>query len=143
VSGTFELVDHTGDVGLRVRAESLEGLFETAATGMLSVMLENPESVRPIQRREMVVRGADVEELFVNWLSELNFLFSTEGKLFSKFRVHSIEMNRTALLKAQIAGEGYDPARHELRLEIKAVTFHKLFVGRRDDHWEAQVIFDI
>ena len=143
MAGSFELIDHTGDVGLQVRADTLEELFETAGRALLSLMLEDPDTVRPIRRREVVVRAADLEELLVSWLSELNYLFSTEGVLFARFKVHGVETNGKAILKAQVAGEPYDPERHELRLEIKAVTFHKLFVGKTDDHWEARVIFDI
>ncbi len=143
MAAKHELLDHTGDVGLRIWADTLPELFAEAAHGMFELMLENLSAVRPIHRREVLVRGSDLEELFVNWLSELNFLFSTEGELLSRFRIHEVTEQR---VKAQVAGERLDPLRHEIRLEIKAVTFHNLYVGpARDepDGWEAQVIFDI
>jgi SHS2 domain-containing protein len=36
-----------------------------------------------------------------------------------------------------------DPARHEIKTGIKAVTYHQLYVRKRAGIWEAQVILDI
>jgi SHS2 domain-containing protein len=44
---------------------------------------------------------------------------------------------------ATVFGEEFDPVRHERRLLIKAATYHRILLQERDDHWEAEVIFDI
>ncbi|MCL6554479.1 MAG: archease, partial [Firmicutes bacterium] len=38
--GTYEVIDHTADVGIVVRAASLPELFETAAEGMFSFIVD-------------------------------------------------------------------------------------------------------
>jgi SHS2 domain-containing protein len=37
----------------------------------------------------------------------------------------------------------FDPARHTIFTEIKAVTFHDLQLKRDDRGWKAQIIFDL
>ena len=42
-----------------------------------------------------------------------------------------------------IRGERYDENRHELRLEVKAATYHGLHLEERGDDLVARVIFDL
>ena len=44
---------------------------------------------------------------------------------------------------ARAFGEKIDRERHELHFGIKAVTRHMLEVGRKGDHYEATILFDI
>jgi SHS2 domain-containing protein len=37
----------------------------------------------------------------------------------------------------------YDPQRHPIDTEIKAVTYHQLRIEQREARWEARVIFDL
>jgi SHS2 domain-containing protein len=43
----------------------------------------------------------------------------------------------------EAAWEPYEAARHPLRTELKAVTWHQLRVTRENDAWTARVIFDV
>ena len=44
---------------------------------------------------------------------------------------------------ANLSGETYDATRHEIKIEVKAVTYHQLQIARETDHWTARVILDI
>jgi len=46
-------------------------------------------------------------------------------------------------LRARVAGEPIDPARHPIVREIKAVTYHGLAVDRVAGGFSAQVVFDV
>ncbi len=135
----FEFFEHTGDVGLRVFARSEEELFALAARGMTAI-LTNPEDIRPEQKVPFSVEADRLDDLLVAWLNRLNFAFDTEGWLFSDFEV---SIDRKFRLYAIAGGELFDPARHEILREIKAATYHKLTVEKRNDGWFAQVIFDL
>ncbi len=138
----YETLEHTGDVGIRVWADTKEGLFENAGRAMFCILLGDLSRVRPRFRRAITVRGNTLDELMVNWLSELNFNFCTENEIYSEFKVSELQ---DQCLRAEVRGERYNPDLHEARLEIKAVTFHQIYVGPRQDGpgWEARVIFDI
>jgi len=42
-----------------------------------------------------------------------------------------------------VTGEDFVPEKHGRGLLIKAATYHGLKIERKEDHWEAVVIFDI
>jgi SHS2 domain-containing protein len=59
--------------------------------------------------------------------------------LFSSFNVKVTDAGLTATAR----GEPYDPARHVLAHEVKAITYHELKVEQTADGWLAEVIVDI
>lgn len=135
----IEYLDHTADIGIVVSAQSLEEIFALAAKGMMGAIIPTGRIEEKVTRPVTVTAG-DLEELLVNWLSELNFLLQTEQFLTASVKEISIRQNELA---ATIAGETIDPEKHDVELEIKAVTFHKLFVKQSKTGWQARVIFDI
>jgi len=89
------------------------------------------------------VYGASLEaldELMVSWLDEFLYLYETEKLVFKRFQIKSIQQNQ---LRANAWGETMDPARHEIKSGIKAVTYHQLYVKEIEGRWEAQIILDI
>jgi SHS2 domain-containing protein len=135
----YELFDHTADVGLRIRADGLDGLFADAARALFSAIVVNPDAVRPVHERTFRVDGDDRENLLHDWLAELLYVFHVEHRLFSEFDVHLADDGLLAVAR----GEPFDETRHELDAEIKAITYHGLKVERDGDGWLAEVIVDI
>jgi SHS2 domain-containing protein len=135
----YEIFEHTADLGLRVRARDLPGLFAEAGRGLASIAVANLDEVRPVQERTLSLEGNDREYLLFDWLTELLYIFDTEHLLLVDFEVQ-IEENR---LKATCRGEPLDPARHLLDHEVKAITYHGLKVEQIDGCWQAEVIVDI
>ena len=132
----YEEIEHTADVGIRAYGNTLEELFAAAAEGMFS-LIADLSKVRPVGEGEVRVRGTDPPQLLVNWLQELLFLHETQRLLFVDFDVRIDGM----VLAGKARGEAIDKARHELKLAIKAVTYHGLTVDPKAG--TAQVIFDI
>lgn len=137
----FEVFEHTADVGLRVRADSAEQLFIEAARGLFSLVVENPEAIRPLRSISIELQAEDLEGLFVDWLRELIFRFETEHLLLSEFRIELSNDRRR--LRADCRGETADWTRHLPDNELKAVTYHGLRVEQTPCGWEAEVIIDI
>ena len=135
----FELIDISGDAGIRAFGHSLEDLFLNAAAGMYS-LITDPGSVIPRKSIEIKAEGASLEGLLVSWLNELIFHFDTYGFIGRDIHIH--KLNNT-LIMSSIEGEDFVPERHGRGLLIKAATYHKLKIERKEDHWEADVIFDI
>jgi SHS2 domain-containing protein len=135
----FEVFDHTADLGLRIQAADLSGLFAEGGRALSSVIVSNPDAVQPRDSLMLHVAGSDLEYLFVDWLDELLFLFESKRFLASEFET---ELDDTGL-SATVRGEPCDPARHVLAHEVKAVTYHGLTVEQSSDGWRAEVILDI
>ena len=138
----FELFDHTADLGLRVRASTLEDLLADAARGLLAMHVANPEAVRPVQTRVIELAADDPSYLLFDWLSELLYLFESDKFLVGEC---DIAISRSPwTLRATCRGEPMDPARHVMDHEVKAITYHGLRVLQSaDGSWQAEVIVDI
>ena len=134
-----ETFDHTADVGLRIKAASLDQLFAEAAEALLSLLIENLDGVQLQQTFEIKLEDEDLEYLLFDWLKELLYCFDAEHWVFSKFSVNVEE----GKLTATVAGEPLDWARHVPNHEVKAITYHGLRVERQADGWLAEVIVDI
>lgn len=138
-SGSYHLFDHTADIGIDVVAPTAEAVFETAARALFEQIAQLGD-VAPRVERRIAVTGADRAELLVRWLAELLYLHDTEGLLFSEFKVTRLSPGELA---GRASGEPYDPERHQLNTEIKAVTYHQVAVERGDGGWRARVVFDV
>lgn len=136
----YTIVDHTADLGLRIRGETLERLFENAAHAILNVMVK----AQVLQATETVpvsLNGRDLEDLLVRWLGEVLYWFQGEKKVTVHAQILSLSPRH---LEANLDTIPYAPDKHEILCEIKAVTYHQVEISRKDDDlWEANVIFDI
>jgi len=135
----FELLEHTADIGFRVRARSQAELFEAAAAVLISLALE-VEPVEPRHRYALEASGHDAESLLINWLSEVLYLWDARRLALRHFRVRELTSERVA---GEARGEPFDPARHRAKLVVKGVTYHQLRTGEDEQGWYAQVFLDI
>jgi SHS2 domain-containing protein len=131
---SYELIDHTGDIGIVARAPTLEALFAECARAMFEILAEAADP-RPAAEESFDVRGEDPAGELRDFLAELLYRFSAERKMYVTFVPGSGKV---------VAGEQpFDPARHALRTELKAVTWHQLDVTHGKTEWTARVIFDV
>jgi SHS2 domain-containing protein len=137
-SARFELVEHTADVGIRGWAPTLPELFRVMARGLFAVIVD-PASVEPRNERRFHLEAGSPEDLLHEWLEELNSLHQIRNELYGRFEPH-LAGNR---LEALVAGEPIDFLRHDLRVEVKAVTWHELRIERTIEGYEAFVLLDI
>jgi SHS2 domain-containing protein len=134
-----ETFDHTADLGLRIRAPDPGTLFAESASALFAVIVENPESIRPLQVVEVTLPPDDREYLLFDWLRALLYRFDAEHLVFGRFEVQVGEDG----LHGKAWGEPLDRRRHELGHEVKAITYHALKVEKTKDGWLAEVIVDI
>jgi SHS2 domain-containing protein len=135
----YEHFEHTADLGLRVRAPDLDTLFAEAALALTAAIVEDVTTIEPREEVELIVTGNDTAYRMVDWLTSVLIEFETEHWLFREFRVK----NRPTGLTATCRGEPFDPVRHPLSHEVKAITYHGLVVEPADGGWLAEVIVDI
>ena len=134
-----ELFDHTADLGFRIRAPDLNTLFAEAGACWLSSMVDDPAAVRAVESQTISIEGADREFLLFDWLRELLNRSDEARMLWCRFEV----VVSPDGLTATISGEPFDPARHLLSREVKAITYHGLKIEDVDGGFLAEVIVDI
>ncbi len=135
-----ETFEHTADVGLAARADSLPELLEALADTLADFICTRA-GVRERQAHPLAVAAEDVEALTVDFLHDVLLAIQTDRFAVARTQVTAADEHSAT---ATLHGEPYDPARHEYGSEVKAITYHQLHVARNDaGQWEARVIIDV
>ncbi|MDP2600014.1 MAG: archease [Deltaproteobacteria bacterium] len=132
----YQPISHTADIGFKVWGNTLEELFSNAARAMTDCMVQIDDGI-PTQTIFVQLKADSLEELLVQWLSEVLYHFETDGLLGLGFTVAQCQMKD---FKATIHGIPWDPEKQPLKTQIKAVTFHEMKVEKKKDRYEVQVI---
>ena len=135
----FEIIDISGDVGIKAFGRSLKEVFKNSAIGMYS-LITDLKGVKGQKTINILSEGNSLEGLLVSWLNELIFQFDAYNFIGKDIVI--LEMSDRKL-KANVKGEEFDTERHERKLLIKAATYYRLKVEKVRDIWEADIIFDI
>ncbi len=138
---TYRFFDHTADIAFEAYGDSLNQLFEHAALAVFETMV-NLKTVSATKDYRIALSAPDEEQLLFDFLSELVFLKDAEYVVFNQFRV-AITRKEEMSLTAVARGESIDPRKHELRVDVKAVTLHKFTLQKKGDAYKAFVILDI
>jgi SHS2 domain-containing protein len=135
----YEIIEHTADIGIKAYGKTLSEAFENIAKGMFDIITDKSE-IESVGQYEIKLDAPELEQLLVDWLSELLFLNASQNLVFGFFKVEIDEKKKN--LKAQVFGEKYNISKHKIGTEIKAVTYHMLEVKNKKPY-HVQVLFDI
>ncbi len=136
----YELLPHTADIAIRVKAKGLEGLFRNAALAMFDIIAGKPDTKKPSIAARYRIRqeAVNLDELFINWLNELLSLSAVKQKIFCGFDFSALDERRI-----EAAAAGCDTKDYTIHTEIKAATYHGLEIKKSRAGWSAKVIFDV
>jgi SHS2 domain-containing protein len=151
--------DHPSDIGLAARADSLGELMEALAEGLAGEICDR-DQVAAAQSRTLEVSvetdqaaaakaTPDYESLAVDFLTAVMNLIQVRHFMVREASVQMPSVASAAggpaagALVAQLTGEPYEPERHEIKVEIKAVTYHQLTIKQEGGQWVGRVIVDI
>jgi SHS2 domain-containing protein len=135
----YELIDHTADVGVKAFGKTLSESFENAAKAMFDIITDNSE-IESVGQYNIELDSTDLEQLLVDFLSELLYLNSAKNFVFGFFKIDLDE--KANKLKAVVCGEKFNLSKHKIGAEIKAVTYHMIEVKKKKPI-HVQVLFDI
>lgn len=138
---SYEILDHTADVRVRAFGDDTAGLLRSAVLAMASLIADT-DNVESTVAVTVEATGETPEELLVHLLAEALYVHHTRKMLF---RDAVVEVPGEDVLRAActLSGEAYDPGRHELGYDIKAVTYHDLKIQRAGDRLTAEIVFDV
>lgn len=135
----YELIEHTADIGIRVRGKDLKSLFKNAGLAIFQISAEKQITKGVKQKEISIVQKADnLKELFVNWLNELISLSSAKGLIFEDLKINKLSED-----SMEASAIGSDIKNYRINSEVKAATYHELSIEKIDSGWEAEVILDV
>ncbi len=133
----------TADIAFSAWGKDLEETFIAASDATMNVMVENLDSIQPIERREVELRDEALDLLLFDLLQELIYYKDAEKLML---RIHQIRIKKEDgqhVLKAIALGEKLDTNRHATRADVKAVTLHRFQLVKTDQGWKTEIILDI
>ena len=140
----FEFKDHTADVQVRSWGSSLEEAFSQTAYSLMATITPNLKKITPKVERELTVEAEDKEALLFDFLSEFLYIFDVDELIFNQIHVHSIEkFNDNYKLRATLIGEKFDLDKHEIGIEVKAITYSFLNIEEKHESTIIDIVFDI
>ncbi len=137
----FEFIEHTADLGLRVKGKTSEDLFQNYAAVLFHTLTDYQP--KKIINRKITLQAQSLAELLVDWLNELLSIFFADGFLPKEYSLTISDDRGGKVLQAEIEGEEFDFENNQLKREIKAATYHDLKVEENDEGYVAEVIFDV
>jgi SHS2 domain-containing protein len=139
--------DHTGEVQLHIRADTLPEIYREAARAVAQLLL-NAVPAPPADAPAVVVEleARDPAALLVDWVNELIFRTEVERTVFTE--VDPVVTEAPPGLEAKTAGwhlkatlRGLpDPP---LAGQVKAATLHQARVDRTSGGYQANLILDV
>jgi SHS2 domain-containing protein len=136
---TYEIMDVSGDVGIRADGKDYAEALMNAGTGLYSLVTDI-EKIGDEKIIEIDIKSDSPERLLVNYLNELIFHVDTYGFIGKRIEIKESSGEK---IRAIIYGEYFDPLLHESRLLLKAATYHNIKIEQGRKGWLIEVIFDI
>ena len=135
----YRLLTRQSELAVRVVGNSQADLFANSAFALFDVMTDL-EKIEVKERLPLEVEGADRDDLMVNWMRELLYLYQGSGYLLKEFQIREV---KDTLVKADVCGEKIDPDRHDMKKEVTAVAYHQSRMEKTGNQWTAQLIFEV
>ena len=131
----------TADVAVESRGDTQEELFRASAMATFDVMVD-AVGVQPDVKKVLHLENPEIDGLLFDWLAEIIYLKDAECMCFSKYSIN-ITGKKNYQLDAEIYGEKINQSKHDLRCDVKAITFHLFEVYEKNGKWISRFVLDI
>ncbi len=131
------------DIDFEADGKTIKELFESSALAVTNTMVKNLESIDTTVKKEIKVENNKIDMLLFNFLQEIIFYKDAEQLIFNKFEIDIFSENEKWHLKCNAYGEKIDVKKHEMIVDVKAVSLHYFKVEEVEDGWKANVILDV
>lgn len=134
---SYEEIEHTADIRLRVRSPTLDTLFAETALAMMHIVYGElgPGKVE----KDLQLEAESTENLLLDFLSEILFISEVDDLVFSSAEVRIMGNS----LHATLAGEPFDASRHRGGTEIKGVSYSGLRIVKDNEEYVLDILFDV
>ncbi|MCX7919389.1 MAG: archease [bacterium] len=135
----YEYIDHTADIGIRGFGKSFLEALVNVAKGMFAA-IHDMKYVETAESHPIDISAGTREDLVVHFLNYLLYLHDAKTFIPKEYQLELPAPNR---ILGTLHGEKFNPEKHYIFDEIKAVTYHQLLIEQKDNEWIIQVICDL
>lgn len=141
----FKFLPHTADAKFQAFGLTLEEAFSHAALALCSLMWE-PSRIDLTQELDIEVTGRDLEQLLMNFLEEILYLYETQNFLLGEVDELKISKRTTDsgyLLRAKFKGDRIKEKDERVFGDVKAITYNEMKIIQESGKVLIQVVVDI
>jgi SHS2 domain-containing protein len=139
----YAFLTHTTDAYIEAIGATFEEALQYAGMALVDTMCAIG-SITPRVTEQITASGRDEVTLLYDWLETILLKFELHGQVYSKFTVAPIARSESNLHAiAEASGEKYDRRKHSGKVEVKAVTYHRMEVLREDGSTILRFILDL
>lgn len=132
-----------GDMAFKAWGETAEEMFTAAAAATMNVMVFDLTTIEPREQHTIEVESDTMEMLLFEFLQELIYHKDADLLLLRVPQVHIKGQDNHFTLRAEARGEPLNQEKHDLIVDVKAVTLHRYRVEQTPKGWEATVVLDV
>jgi SHS2 domain-containing protein len=136
--GLFRILEHTADIGFEAFGKNENDVLANATLALVS-LITDPKRVKSEERKYIDIKADDREQLLVRYLNEVLYLI--DGESFVPAHAEVTFIDNTSL-RAEFIGEKRSD-RHDIRTDVKAITYHQLAFEKTDNGYRIRVFVDI
>jgi len=146
----YKFLEHTADVKFIVHGKTLKSIFENSVLAISEIISKDEKIENSITKR-FKISGRDYEELLYSFIDEVIYLLDAENFVPSKAEVKLEKKNRNGsynlrskgkiILRAIIFGD--KTGNYKNLKGIKSATYSEMYIKKKFDKWEAQVVVDV
>lgn len=133
----------TGDVAFEATGETLEEMFTAASEATVNTMVADLGTVDEQDELTIALQSEALDMLLFDFLGELIYYKDACQLLLRVGEVRIEQEQGEYRLTARAWGEPVDAGKHDLVVDVKAVTLHRFLVEERDEDWRCRVVLDV
>jgi SHS2 domain-containing protein len=138
----YKFLPHTTDAYIEAVGATFEEALENAALALFDTMCDLNSISHKIDE-VIIVEGTDKLDLVYDWLESLLLKFELQRKVYNTFQVSLRTRPQGWMIMAHACGEIFDRQKHRAKVEVKAVTYHRMEVSQEGDVTVIRFILDL
>jgi SHS2 domain-containing protein len=144
MSSSFRFLEDVAlaDIAFEAEGDTIEDLFRAATRALLETMAD-PQSVGASWRRSIVKTDSALDDLLVEWLSEIVYWKDAAGIVFHEAPLQLSQEDGQWKIQATLVGAPVDHRLQTLRNDVKGITRHLYRVWQEGSVWKATVVVDV
>ncbi|HEX2387383.1 MAG TPA: archease [Candidatus Binatia bacterium] len=135
----YKTFSRSSELAVKISGDSQAELFANSGFALFDIMTQM-DKVQDNEHLTLEVEGADRDDLMVNWMRELLYLYQGSSFLLKEVVVQEV---KDTYIRGEVQGEKFDPDRHEMKREISAVSPQQGRMEKTGSQWTAQVILEL
>ncbi len=131
------------DIAYEATGKTIEEMFQAAGMALTATQVKNIDKVMPKKKRKFALKAKDSEQLLHAFLQELIFYKDADLLLLNKFDLKISKSKDGYSLSCTAHGEEINTKKHEMLVDVKAVSWHLFKIEHTAKQWKASVILDV